>query len=68
MNPSSDFQKLRKRALVSGAFAAALSTVAASTIASGHQLYGLVIIAAQGLLIVLAVLNLFLMKGAGKAT
>jgi hypothetical protein len=68
MNPSSDFQQQRKRAIVCAGFAAVLSAVAASTIASGHQLYGFVIIAIQALLIVLAVLNLVWMKGAGKAT
>jgi hypothetical protein len=67
MNQPSNFQLLRKRAIVSGAFAAALSAVAASTIASGHQVSGLVIIAVQALLMVLAVINLVKMKGADKA-
>jgi hypothetical protein len=66
MLPSSDFQQLRKRAIVCGAFAAALSAVAASTISEGHQYLGLIVIGIQALLIVLAVLNLFKMKGASK--
>jgi hypothetical protein len=67
MNASADFQLLRKRAIVCGAFAAALSAVAASTISEGHQYLGLIVIGIQAFLIVLAVLSLFRMKGASKA-
>jgi len=68
MNTSSDFQKLRKHAIVSGAFAATLSAVSASMLNSGDRLAGFVIIAVQAVLIVLTVRYLFLMKSAGKAS
>jgi hypothetical protein len=68
MNTPNDFQQLRKRAIVCAAFAAAFSAISASMVTSGHQLAGLIIIAVQFLLVVLTVVCLFKLKGAGKAS
>ncbi len=68
MNSSNDFQRLRKRAIVCAAFAAAFSAVSASLVTSGRQVAGLIIIAVQFFLVVLTVLYLFKMKSAGKAS
>jgi len=68
MNTSSEFQKNRKHAIVSGAFAAALSAVSGSMLNDGNRIAGFIIIAVQAVLIVLAVRYLFLMKTAGKAS
>jgi len=68
MNTSSDFQKYRKHAIVSGAFAAALTAVSGSMLNSGNRIAGFIIIAMQAALIVLAVRYLFLMRSAGKAS
>ena len=61
-----DFQQFRKRALVCGSFAAALSAVTAFLLNSGSRIGAFVIIAVQVLLVVLAVFYLVKMKSAGK--
>jgi len=68
MIPTYDFQQLRKRALVCGSFAAALSAVSAYVLSLGNRIGAFVIIAVQAILIVLTVYYLFKMAGARKAS
>jgi len=68
MKTTGDFQQYRKHAIVSGAFAAALSAVSAYLLTGGNRIAAFVIIAVQALLVVLTGYYMVKMRSASKAS